>query len=201
MRSRFCSSGFCSCTQRGPVCSRRRQYVEDEDWSDGAFGSGGPPKEGEPRPIAPYDNDPVKALARAFDRVTGEPVKPEQLKTYAEMLAQYHISPESKFENGQFRDRGRTERRRVVAMGLGLIGRMANLCCRRHMRSIGAHQLRCCGRWVGVVRQTSGTRVEAVTRFGFGSFVVTSTFRSTPTTAHVSGTSCLGARCENEIGL
>ena len=58
--------------------------------------------------------------------VTGEPVKPEQLKTYAEMLAQYHISPESKFENGQFLNHGRTKRRHVVATGLVLIGKEAN---------------------------------------------------------------------------
>jgi hypothetical protein len=99
---------------------------EGEEWDDDDFGPGRPPKEDEPRPIAPYDNDSVKALARAFDRVTGKPVKPERLKTYAEMLAQYHISPESKFENGQFRDRGRTERRHVIAESLVLIGKEAN---------------------------------------------------------------------------
>ena len=66
------------------------------------------------------------ALAAAFDRVTGEPVKPEHLRTYAEMLAQYHISAESKFENGQFLDRGRTGRRHVVATGIVLIGKEAN---------------------------------------------------------------------------
>jgi hypothetical protein len=53
-------------------------------------------------------------------------VKPGQLKTYAEMLAQYHISPESKFENGQFLDRGPTERRHVLATELVLIGKEAN---------------------------------------------------------------------------
>ena len=29
-------------------------------------------------------------------------MEPEQHKTYAEMLAQYHISPESIFERGRF---------------------------------------------------------------------------------------------------
>ena len=61
-----------------------------------------------------------------FDRVTGKPVRPEQLKTYAEVLAQYHLSCEDKFENGQFLDRGRTERRHVLATGIVWIGKEAN---------------------------------------------------------------------------
>ena len=65
-------------------------------------------------------------MLAAFDRVTGEHVKPEQLKTYAEMLAQYHVSPESKFENGQFLDHGRTGRRHVVGTEVVLIGKEAN---------------------------------------------------------------------------
>jgi hypothetical protein len=63
---------------------------------------------------------------KVFDRVTGKPVQPEQLKTYAEVLEQYHLSPEDKFENGQFLDRGRTERRHVVATGFVWIGKEAN---------------------------------------------------------------------------
>jgi hypothetical protein len=61
-----------------------------------------------------------------FDRVTGEPIAPEQLKSYAEVLAQYHISPEAKFANGRYLDRGRTERRHVVATDFVLIGKEAN---------------------------------------------------------------------------
>ena len=86
---------------------------EDQDWSEDAFGSGWPPKEDIPRPIAPYDND---LLRRSLLLLIGLPVNPEQLTTYAEMLVQYHISPESKFRNGHFLDHGRTERRHVVAM-------------------------------------------------------------------------------------
>jgi hypothetical protein len=90
------------------------------------------PKRGRPRkssklkPIAPYNSDPQKALDAVFDRVTGERIGPEQLKSYAEVLAQYHLSPEAKFANGQFLDRGRTERRHVVATRLTLIGKEAN---------------------------------------------------------------------------
>ena len=57
---------------------------------------------------------------------TGERIRPEQLKTYAEVLAQYHLSPEGKFANGSFLDRGRTERRHVVATGFAWIGKEAN---------------------------------------------------------------------------
>jgi hypothetical protein len=78
------------------------------------------------KPIAPYDSDPRRAIPNAFDRVTGESVDPEQLKTCAEALVQYHLSCEDKFVNGQFLDRGRTERRHVVATGVELIGKEAN---------------------------------------------------------------------------
>jgi hypothetical protein len=60
---------------------------DDEDWSEVDVGPGRPANDDEPRPIAPFDTDLVKALAGAFDRVTGEPVKPEQLRTSAEMLS------------------------------------------------------------------------------------------------------------------
>ena len=68
----------------------------------------------------------ARALSKLFDRVTGKPIRPEQLKTYSEVLAQYHLSCEDKFENGQFLDRGRTERRHVVATGFTWIGKEAN---------------------------------------------------------------------------
>jgi hypothetical protein len=58
--------------------------------------------------------------------MTGRAVRPEELKTYAEVLAQYHLSCEDKFENGQFLDRGRTERRHVVATEFIWIGQEAN---------------------------------------------------------------------------
>ena len=59
-------------------------------------------------------------------RVTGETVDPKELKTYSESLAQYHLSCEDKFANGQFLDRGRTERRHVIATGFAWIGKEAN---------------------------------------------------------------------------
>jgi hypothetical protein len=87
---------------------------------------GRPRKADDPRPIAPYNSDPIRALANVFDRVTGRPLNPEELKTYAEVLAQYHLSPEAKFENGRYLDRGRTERRHIVATDFVLIGKEAN---------------------------------------------------------------------------
>jgi hypothetical protein len=90
------------------------------------------PKRGRPRkvarakPIAPYGKDIDRAVRGAFCRVSGNAVQPEQLKTYAEALAQYHVSPEAKFENGDYLDRGRTERRHVIATEFILIGKEAN---------------------------------------------------------------------------
>ena len=87
---------------------------------------GRPRKASEPKPIAPFDTDPGKAVANAFDRETGEPVHSDQLKTYAEVLCQYHLSSENKFENGAFTDKGETWRRHVKADSFVLIGKEAN---------------------------------------------------------------------------
>ena len=77
-------------------------------------------------PVAPFDRDLRRAIAQAFDRVTGKPVSPDQLQTYAEALAEYHHSPESKFLNGEPFDTGRTERRHIIAGGVELIGKEAD---------------------------------------------------------------------------
>lgn len=87
---------------------------------------GRPPRTDDLAPIAPYNTDPARALGKVFDRITGRAVDPEELKTYAEVLAQYHLSCEDKFNNGQFLDRGRTARRHVVATGFVWIGKEAN---------------------------------------------------------------------------
>lgn len=87
---------------------------------------GRPSKTDDLAPIAAYESDLARALSNVFDRATGRAIRPEQLKTYAEVLTQYHLSCEDKFENGQFLDRGRTERRHVVATGFVWIGKEAN---------------------------------------------------------------------------
>ena len=89
--------------------------------------SRGPPsKVADRKPIAPSDTDPDQAVEQAFDRVTGEAINSRQLKTYAETLAQYHISSEDKFENAEFLNRRKTEWRYVVAEDFRLIGKEAN---------------------------------------------------------------------------
>ena len=79
-----------------------------------------------PKPIAPFDRDPAKAAAHAFCRETGQRVCPTQLRTYAQALTEFHISPESKFENGEFLKCGTTKRRHIVAESFVLIGKEAN---------------------------------------------------------------------------
>ena len=79
-----------------------------------------------PKPISPYDTDIARAAANCFDRESGHRVDIKSLKTYREVLAQYHLRPESKFLNGDFRDRGPTERRQVVVNLIRHIGKEAN---------------------------------------------------------------------------
>jgi hypothetical protein len=47
----------------------------------------------------------AKRIAKsAFDRDAGKPVSSKQLRTYQEALAQYHLRPEDKFLNGDYRE-------------------------------------------------------------------------------------------------
>jgi hypothetical protein len=78
------------------------------------------------RPAAPFDTNLKKAIEKAFDRETGEAVPPEALKSYRQVLAQYHLHPESKFFNGDFLDTGHTVRRRVSVAGVRNIGKEAD---------------------------------------------------------------------------
>lgn len=87
---------------------------------------GRPKKRSALKPVGPYDTDLGKAVLRAFDRETGEAVSLSALKTYAEALAQYHISPESKFLNGDYMDRGTTRRRHVRVTNIVHIGKEAH---------------------------------------------------------------------------
>lgn len=91
------------------------------------FSKRGRPKKIAPvKPIAPFEKDGPKAAAIVFDRETGHPVDPTILRTYAEALAQYHISPESKFLNGDFLNRGTTRRRHVFVTYIHHIGKEAD---------------------------------------------------------------------------
>lgn len=87
---------------------------------------GRPKKRRELKPIACFERDPTKAAQHAFDRETGERIAVEKLKTYAEALRGYHLSPEMKFANGNHFDIGRTERRHVIATELHYTGKESN---------------------------------------------------------------------------
>ncbi len=50
---------------------------------------------------------------KAFDRITGKPVKRRHLMTYEEALADYFVHPESKFLNGREFNSGVTRRRHI----------------------------------------------------------------------------------------
>jgi hypothetical protein len=80
------------------------------------------------RPVAPYDSDPIKAAKNCFDRQTGKRVSKDDLESYREALAQYHLYPENKFLNGRHRDRGPTMRRHVKIgiTDIHYIGKEAN---------------------------------------------------------------------------
>jgi hypothetical protein len=79
-----------------------------------------------PRPVAPYNADPSQAAGNCFDRLSGAQVPVDQLKSYAQALADYHLHPETKFLNGDYLDRGPTMRRDVHAVGVRHIGKEAN---------------------------------------------------------------------------
>jgi hypothetical protein len=79
-----------------------------------------------PKPVAPFDSDPNRGSAACFDRETGEPVPPSQLKTYRQALAQYHLSPEPKFLGAEHLDSGPTRRRHVRAIMVEHIGKEAD---------------------------------------------------------------------------
>jgi hypothetical protein len=81
---------------------------------------------GLPAVVAPFDDDPVRAAKKCFDRRSGRPVPPSILATYREAIADYHLHSESKFENGETTDRGITERRCVQAVAVEYIGKEAN---------------------------------------------------------------------------
>jgi len=78
------------------------------------------------KPVAPYDRDLMKAVALCFDRVTSLSVPANALKSFKQVIALYHLHPESKFLNGDYLDRGVTRRRYVYAIAIRNIGKEAN---------------------------------------------------------------------------
>jgi hypothetical protein len=82
--------------------------------------------DGLPAVIAPYDDNVARGAAKCFDRRTGRPVPVSILATYREAVADYHLHPEVKFENGETTDRGVTDRRHIQAVAIEYIGKEAN---------------------------------------------------------------------------
>lgn len=90
------------------------------------------PKRGRPKntkpisPVAPYSKDPIEAARNAFDRETGKTISVEELMTYREALAQYHMHPEAKFLDADFMDAGSVRRRHIKALLPTYIGKESN---------------------------------------------------------------------------
>jgi hypothetical protein len=100
------------------------ELSDAEQWAKPKRGR--PRKQSDLKPIAAFNRNIREAAKGAFDRETGKPISATELKTYAEALAQYHLRPEAKFLNGEHCDRGRTERRHVIASQIIHIGKEAN---------------------------------------------------------------------------
>jgi hypothetical protein len=81
---------------------------------------------GQLKPVAPFDKNPVVAAQKAFDRITSESVSVDCLKRYEQALAQYHLHPEDKFQNADSLDRGITLRRHIRVAGIEYIGKESN---------------------------------------------------------------------------
>ena len=79
-----------------------------------------------PKAIAPFNKDPLIASDSCFDRNTGKAISKEQLKTYAQCLAQYHLHPEDKFHYADYLDRGIVQRRHIQVTVIEHIGKEAN---------------------------------------------------------------------------
>ena len=76
-----------------------------------------------PKPVAPYNRDPMLVLDKVRDRETGEPVSREWLRSYADVLRAYHIHPETKFLGGRPADAGTLLRRHIFVDAIEHIGK------------------------------------------------------------------------------
>jgi len=79
-----------------------------------------------PKPAGPYENDPEKSASQAFDRLTGQSLPVSFLKTYADVLRDYHLHAETKFHGGFDNQRGKLQRRHINAVAVRHIGKEAH---------------------------------------------------------------------------
>jgi hypothetical protein len=80
----------------------------------------------EPRPAAPYFKKPNEAKDHAFDRERGGAIPASWLKSHARSLVRYHLHPETKFQGGEYDQRGPLKRRHVFALAQQSIGKEAD---------------------------------------------------------------------------
>ena len=80
----------------------------------------------QPKPSAPYNRDPYKSLPRICDRVTGEPVRREWLRSYAETLRGYHRHLKPNSFMAKRWNSGHTQRRHVFVEAIEDIGKEAD---------------------------------------------------------------------------
>src|SRR5208337_2299713 len=80
----------------------------------------------EPRPAAPYFKQPNEAKDHAFDRERGWGIPASWLKSHGRSLVRYHLHPETKFQGGDFDQRGPLRRRHVFALAQQSIGKEAD---------------------------------------------------------------------------
>lgn len=75
------------------------------------------------RPLAPFDPDIAKAVDRCFNAYGSRKVERWELKTYADLFADFQRRPEYKYANAEDDGRGTTERRRVAPSRIDIIGK------------------------------------------------------------------------------
>jgi hypothetical protein len=80
----------------------------------------------EPRPASPYFKKPSEAKDHAFDRERGGAIPASWLKSHARSLVRYHLHPETKFQGGEYDQRGPLKRRHVFALAHQSIGKEAD---------------------------------------------------------------------------
>lgn len=79
-----------------------------------------------PRPAGPFEKEPAKAAAQAFDRATKLPIPERWLQTYTDVLRKYHLHSEAKFHGGVDKARGKLWRRHIDAFAVRHIGKEAH---------------------------------------------------------------------------
>ena len=96
----------------------RDKHAEDPDalWN---------PDGRELKPAAAYVRN-LADIGRIFDRVTGEEISPDDLRSYADILRSYHLHPEAKFLGGGWTGQGVLRRRHVFADAIVHIGKEAD---------------------------------------------------------------------------